>query len=276
MLRDRPKAGTHLPMLHQGAQPTLQTSILQTVIQGGLWHVHHSLSQLVTMPEPAFWLLMVIGLKFTTRDQPQSGSRPTSNSPKWTRSVEKNMTILPKPVSPWALGESARKAEILAKDMGLDYVPVDMLELIYHNLNYAGNGGFNPALYKRFQQVKRVLKELAEQAIPKHGHLVKLMHSTWGSYDEAALLLSEADRRWGGHRVACHYGKVIAELELQDYGLDMYAGSGGPIEKVTDDQVQSLIEFDLYPTHYQFWGATPCGNGMITVYVPMKRWYLTM
>lgn len=181
----------------------------------------------------------------------------------------------PASLNPWALGEAYRKAEPLAKEMGLSEIPADLLELIYHNLNYAGTGGFNPALYKRFQQVKCVLKELAEQTTPKHGHIVKLTHSTWGSYDEAALLLNEADRRWG-HRIACHYGKVIAELELQDYGLDMYAGTGGPFEKVTDDQVQSLIEFDLYPTRYQFWGSTPCGNGMITVYVPMKRWYLTM
>ncbi|EOY6238880.1 hypothetical protein ACP9IA_004161, partial [Proteus mirabilis] len=64
--------------------------------------------------------------------------------------------------------------------------------------------------------------------------------------------------------------------ELRDYGLNMHIGCGGPFEPISEAQIQSLSEFDFYETTYRFWGQNPCGNGMIDITVPMKRWFLTV
>ncbi|ONG03910.1 hypothetical protein BWQ95_20370 [Aeromonas hydrophila] len=85
------------------------------------------------------------------------------------------------------LEEGLKKAKPLAAQMGLESVPDEMLEMICPNLNYSGQ--FTPALYARFQSVKRLLKELSEQTSPKHGHIVKFTNQ-YGSYDESALLFN--------------------------------------------------------------------------------------
>ncbi|MFZ6741427.1 MULTISPECIES: hypothetical protein [Klebsiella pneumoniae complex] len=148
------------------------------------------------------------------------------------------------------------------------------LEMICPNLNYSGQ--FTPALYARFQSVKRLLKELSEQTSPKHGHIVKFTYQ-YGSYDESALLFKEGDVR-NENLIACVGGKTLnlGELELRDYGLNMHIGCGGPFEPISEAQIQSLSEFDFYETTYRFWGQNPCGNGMIDITVPMKRWFLTV
>jgi hypothetical protein len=121
-----------------------------------------------------------------------------------------------------------------------------------------------------------LLKELSEQTSPKHGHIVKFTYQ-YGSYDESALLFKEGDVR-NENLIACVGGKTLnlGELELRDYGLDMHIGCGGPFEPISESQIQSLSEFDFYETTYRFWGQNPCGNGLIEITVPMKRWFLTV
>ncbi|WP_270819997.1 hypothetical protein [Aeromonas sp. Y311-2] len=182
------------------------------------------------------------------------------------------MKTLQQFVNKMVLEEALKKAEPLAKQMGLGSVPEEMLELIYPNLNYAGQ--FNPALYARFQSVKRLLKELSEQITPKHGHIVKFTNQ-YGSYDESALLLREGEIR-RQNLIACVGGKTLGDLELREFGLDMHIGCGGPFEPVSEVHIASLSEFDFYETSYRFWGQTPCGNGMITISFPMKRWFLSL
>lgn len=170
------------------------------------------------------------------------------------------------------LEEGLKKAKPLAEQMGLESVPDEMLEMICPNLNYSGK--FNPTLFARFQSVKRLLKQLSEQTTPKHGHIVKFT-SQYGSYDESALLLREGEIR-GQNLIACVGGKNLGDLDLRDYGLDMHIGCGGPFEPVSESQIHSMSEFDIHETTYNFWGQTPCANGMINIKVPMKRWILTV
>lgn len=184
------------------------------------------------------------------------------------------MNTLEQLVNQRVLEEGLKKAKPLAAQMGLESVPDEMLEMICPNLNYSGQ--FTPALYARFQSVKRLLKELSEQTSPKHGHIVKFTNQ-YGSYDESALLFKEGDVR-NQNLVACVGGKTLnlGELELRDYGLNMHIGCGGPFEPISEAQIQSLSEFDFYETTYRIWGQNPCGNGMIDITVPMKRWFLTV
>jgi len=182
------------------------------------------------------------------------------------------MNTLKTLVNSMVLEEGLKKAKPLAEQMGLESVPDEMLEMICPNLNYSGQ--FTPTLYARFQNVKRLLKELAEQTTPKHGHIVKFTNQ-YGSYDESALLLREGEIR-GQNLIACVGGKNLGDLELRDYGLDMNIGCGGPFEPVSETQIQSMTEFDIHETTYNFWGQTPCANGMINIKVPMKRWILTV
>jgi len=163
-------------------------------------------------------------------------------------------------------------AEPLAEKMGLDHIPNDLLQLIEPNMDFSG--GFSPELYERFKQVKLLLKDLANQKMPKHGHIVRFA-TPYGSYEDSALLLAEGDIR-KQNMVVCVAGKTLnlGELKLQPYGLDMHIGCGGPFEPISQSQFQSMTEFDLHMTTYKFWGRSPCANGMIEVTVPMKRWYL--
>ena len=94
-------------------------------------------------------------------------------------------------------------------------------------------------------------------------------------YDDSALLLREGEIR-RQNLIACVGGKNLDDLNLRDYGLAMHIGCGGPFEPVTEMQIQELSEFDMFETNYRFWGEKPCGNGMIHVTVPMKRWFLTL
>ncbi|EMQ3584154.1 hypothetical protein ACTJKU_19880, partial [Citrobacter freundii] len=115
------------------------------------------------------------------------------------------MNTLEQLVNQRVLEEGLKKAKPLAAQMGLESVPDEMLEMICPNLNYSGQ--FTPALYARFQSVKRLLKELSEQTSPKHGHIVKFTNQ-YGSYDESALLFKEGDVR-NQNLVACVGGKTI-------------------------------------------------------------------
>lgn len=67
------------------------------------------------------------------------------------------MNTLEQLVNQRVLEEGLKKAKPLAAQMGLESVPDEMLEMICPNLNYSGQ--FTPALYARFQSVKRLLKE---------------------------------------------------------------------------------------------------------------------
>jgi hypothetical protein len=186
------------------------------------------------------------------------------------------MSNLKQLVNQMVLENAMKKAEPLAKLMGLNSVSDEILELICPNLNYAGQ--FTPALFARFQKVKQLLKELAAQTTPKHGHIVKFT-DRYESYDESALLLREGEVR-GQNLIACVGGKTlgdaIGDLELRDYGIDMHIGCGGPFVPVSDDRIQNLSEFDYFETTYKFWGQSPCGNGMIDIIVPMRRWILNV
>lgn len=170
--------------------------------------------------------------------------------------------------------ETLKKALPLAKQLGLESVPEEMYELISLNLNYSGQ--FTPALYARFQGVKVLLENLSEQTMPKHGHIVKYSNQ-YALYEESALLLQEGDIR-KQNMISCVGGKNIniGELKLRDYGLDMHIGCGGPFEPISEAHIKSLSKFDFYKTTYRFWGQTPCGDGMIYVSVPMKRWFLSV
>lgn len=66
--------------------------------------------------------------------------------------------------NPMVVEDAMKKAEPLAKQMGLSSIPDDMLELICPNLTFAGQ--FTPGLYARFQSVKQLLKSLSEQHKP--------------------------------------------------------------------------------------------------------------
>ena len=66
---------------------------------------------------------------------------------------------------PTVVEEATKKAMPLAKHLGMASIPEDMLEMICPNLTYSGQ--FTPELYTKFQKVKRLLKELSEQTIPK-------------------------------------------------------------------------------------------------------------
>jgi hypothetical protein len=182
------------------------------------------------------------------------------------------MSNLRQLVNQMVLEEAMKKAEPLAKLMGFDSVPDEMLELICPNLTYAGQ--FTPALYARFQSVKQLLKELSAQTTPKHGHIVKFT-DRYGSYDEAALLLKEGECR-GQNLIACVGGKTLSDttgdLALQRYGIEMHIGCGGPFVPVSEDQLQTLSEFDFFETTYRLWGQSPCAHGLIQITVPMRRW----
>ena len=115
------------------------------------------------------------------------------------------MNTLKTLVNSMVLEEGLKKAKPLAEQMGLESVPDEMLEMICPNLNYSGQ--FTPTLYARFQNVKRLLKELAEQTTPKHGHIVKFTNQ-YGSYDESALLLREGEIR-GQNLIACVGGAMV-------------------------------------------------------------------
>lgn len=186
------------------------------------------------------------------------------------------MSNLKQLVNQMVLEDAMKKAEPLAKLMGLNSVSDEMLELICPNLNYAGQ--FTPALFARFQRVKQLLKDLAAQTTPKHGHIVKFTNR-YGSYDDSALLLREGEVR-RQNLIACVGGKTLGDttgdLELRGYGLEMHIGCGGPFEPVSDDQIQNLSEFDFFETSYKFWGQSPCGGGMIDITVPMRRWILSV
>ncbi|WP_154119438.1 hypothetical protein [Vibrio parahaemolyticus] len=173
--------------------------------------------------------------------------------------------------NPMVVEEAMKKAEPLAKQMGLSSIPDDMLELICPNLTFAGQ--FTPGLYARFQSVKQLLKSLSEQHKPKHGHIVNLT-TQYASYEEAVLLLREGEIR-GENLIASVGGKNLDDFDMRDYGIAMHVGCGGPFNPITDKHIQTLFEFDMFETTYNFLGAY-CGNGMIEVTVPMKRWFLTL
>ncbi|MFC5080625.1 hypothetical protein VTH8203_04605 [Vibrio thalassae] len=116
--------------------------------------------------------------------------------------------------NPMVVEEATKKAEPQAKQLGLASIPDDMLEMICPNLTYARQ--FTPELYAKFQNVKRLLKELSEQSTPKHGHIVKFT-TQYASYDESVLLLREGEIR-GENLIACVGGKNLDDLDLRDYG----------------------------------------------------------
>ncbi|WCM68678.1 hypothetical protein K0819_23750 (plasmid) [Vibrio parahaemolyticus] len=117
--------------------------------------------------------------------------------------------------NPMVVEDAMKKAEPLAKQMGLSSIPDDMLELICPNLTFAGQ--FTPGLYARFQSVKQLLKSLSEQHKPKHGHIVNLT-TQYASYEEAVLLLREGEIR-GENLIASVGGKNLDDFDMRDYGI---------------------------------------------------------
>lgn len=93
------------------------------------------------------------------------------------------------------------------------------------------------------------------------------------------MLLQEGETR-GQNLIAGVGGKTLSDttgtLNLMDYGIEMHIGCGGPFVPVTLEQIQNLTEFDFYETTYRFWGHRPCGNGMLEITVPMRRWLLSV
>ena len=71
------------------------------------------------------------------------------------------MSNLEQSVKQRVLEEAMKKAEPLAKLMGMNAIPDEMLELICPNLNYSGQ--FTPGVYARYQKVKQLLAELLQR-----------------------------------------------------------------------------------------------------------------
>ncbi|WP_407212316.1 hypothetical protein [Enterobacter hormaechei] len=132
------------------------------------------------------------------------------------------MNMLKQLVDQMVLEDGLKKAKPLAAQMGLESVPDEMLEMICPNLNYSGQ--FTPTLYARFQSVKRLLKQLSEQTLPKHGHIVKFTNQ-YGSYDESALLIKEGEVR-NQNLIACVGGKTLNLGELCIFRDDLASDFG--------------------------------------------------